>query len=238
MVMTASLPAAAAELMVVSAGALEPALAAAADGFRRQTGNAVRVEFATATVIRERKSGSLAAEILAGPDDLIEEFATAGQVRRDTVDLGKIGIGVAVHSGAAVSDVSTPEKLRAVLLSAKTVVYNRAASGRGVESIVSQLGIAEQIASKTVRFPDAEAVMAHLIAGRTDEVGFGAPTAISLYTGKNLKFVGMLPAELQKWTYYRAAATSAATPLAAAFLAYLTTPEAATLMKKAGMQAR
>ncbi|MEQ1759452.1 MAG: hypothetical protein ABL986_14115 [Vicinamibacterales bacterium] len=59
------------DLRVLSAGAREPAIAAAADGFRRQTGHAVRIDFATMTEIRERSTSPLMAELVAAPEGLM-----------------------------------------------------------------------------------------------------------------------------------------------------------------------
>ena len=41
---------------------------------------------------------------------------------------------------------------RAALLAAKTVVYNRASSGQGIEALILKLGLTDQLASRTVRF--------------------------------------------------------------------------------------
>lgn len=228
----------AAELKVLSAGALEPAMAAAADGFRRQTGNAVRVDFATANEIRERGQAPIAAELVAGTDALVEELTKAGRTVAKPVDLGRIGLGVAVNARARLPDVSTADKLRAALLASRAVIYNRASSGQGIEAMIRKLGIADQLAARTERFPDAEAVMSRLIAGGPGDIGFGAPTAISLYAGKNLKYAGPIPAELQSYTHYAIVPTSTATPLAQAFLDYLASPEAKALIRAAGVQPR
>ena len=66
----------------------------------------------------------------------------------------------------------------------------------------------------------------------------GAPTAISLYTGPQLRYVGPVPPELQSYTSYSIATTVAATPLAQAFLSYLSGGDARALIQKAGIEAR
>ena len=152
------------DLKILSAGALEPAMAALADGFRRRSGNAVRIEFATAAEIRERGGSPLAVELVAAPEASIAELARANRLASTTASLGRIGLGVVVPVRAAAIDVSTPAALRAALLAAKTVVYNRASSGQGIEALIQKLGIAEQLASRTVRFPDAESVMRHMMS--------------------------------------------------------------------------
>src|SRR5688572_21773524 len=81
------------DLRILSAGALESAMAALADGFRRQSGNAVRVEFATAAEIRERGGAALTVELVAAPQASIAELARASRVTGMLVALGRVGLG-------------------------------------------------------------------------------------------------------------------------------------------------
>jgi molybdate transport system substrate-binding protein len=227
------------ELKVLSPGALEPAMAAVADGFRRQTGHAVRIEFATAAEIRERgRVSPLMVELVAAPDGLIAELAKANRVASKPFSLGRVGLGVVMRAGSTVPDISTPQALRAALLAAKTIVYNRASSGQGIETLIQKLGLTEQVAARTERFPDAESVMRHMMASESGAIGFGAPTAIGLYTGSRLRYVGPVPTELQSYTQYAVVATPTASPLAQAFLDYLAGSEARALVARAGVETR
>jgi molybdate transport system substrate-binding protein len=231
------------DLKILSAGALEPAMAALADGFRRQSASAVRIEFATAVEIRERGRAQLTVELVAAPEASIAELAKASRVGSTSVSLGRVGLGVVVpaatgRAGAPALDVSTAPALRAALLAARTIVYNRASSGQGIEALIQKLGIGEQLAARTVRFPDAESVMRHMMSAGEGAIGFGAPTAISLYTGSRLRYAGPIPAELQSYTSYAMAATPAATPIAQAFLLYVQGPEARALLDRAGVERR
>lgn len=225
------------DLTILSAGALEPAMAALADGFRRQTGNAVRVEFATAAEIRQRGAAPLAVELVAAPEASIEELAKGSRVTGVPSALGRIGLGVVVPAGAPAIDVSTTAALRAALLAARSVVYNRASSGQGIEALIQKLGIADALATRTIRFPDAESVMRHLMSAGEGAIGFGAPTAISLYAGPRLRYAGPVPAELQSYTGYAIAPTPTASPLARAFLRYLDGDEARAILARAGVVA-
>ena len=124
------------DLKILSAGALEPAMAALADGFRRQSGNAVRVEFATAAEIRERGGAALTVELVAAPEPSIAELAQAGRIaghagRAWPRRLGRRGTG-----GRRPDRLSTAAALRRALLAATAVVYNRASSGQGIEALI------------------------------------------------------------------------------------------------------
>ncbi|HTI66921.1 MAG TPA: substrate-binding domain-containing protein [Caulobacteraceae bacterium] len=227
----------AAELRVLSAGALEPAMAAAAGGFHRRTGHILRIEYATATAIRERAVTGLSAGLVAAPDTVVAELAQAGKVAGEPpAGFGRVGMGVAVRTGAPVPDISTVAALKATLLGAGTVIYNRASSGTNVEAMVQALGIAQALAPRTQRYPDATAVMTRLIGGGPDEVALGAVTAIGLYRDKGVRLVGPVPAAVQSYTVYTAAAVHAADPVAHAFLDYLASPGARALIAEAGVE--
>lgn len=226
------------DLKILSAGALEPAMAALADAFRRGAGHAVRTEFATAAEIRQRGRAALPVELVAAPDAVIAELTKANRLIAKPVPLGRIGLGIVMRAGSPAPDVSTAPALREALLAAKVVVYNRASSGQGIEALIKKLGLTDDLKDRTVRFPDAESVMRHMMSEVSSAIGFGAPTAISLYTGSQLRYVGPVPPELQSYTSYSIATTVAATPLAQAFLSFLSGGDARALLQKAGVEPR
>jgi molybdate transport system substrate-binding protein len=74
--------------------------------------------------------------------------------------------------------------------------------------LFERIGIAEQIRTKTTRYPTGEDVMNHIIKGRGNELGFGAITEIRLFEPEGLKLVGPLPPDIQNYTSYGAALIS------------------------------
>ena len=78
--------------------------------------------------------------------------------------------------------------------------------------------------------------MRHMMSAGEGAIGFGAPTAISLYAGSRLRYAGPVPADLQTYTSYAIAPTPAATPLARAFLRYLEGEEARAIIGRAGVE--
>src|SRR5206468_4673528 len=90
--------AAAADIRISSAGAVEPVLAKVADQFKRETNNRVRIQFFAAVPQLERRlSVGEPADVLIGPAGLMND-----QLRRGKVDaeahsfIGRVGIGVTV----------------------------------------------------------------------------------------------------------------------------------------------
>src|SRR5258706_7472575 len=90
----------AAEIRVLSAGAVEPGLRAAAAAFQKQSGHSVNIAFNTAPEIRQRIGAGEAFDVVVAPPAAIDEFAGAGKVAAESAHLGPVGLGVAVRPGA------------------------------------------------------------------------------------------------------------------------------------------
>src|SRR5258706_15462690 len=113
----------AAEIRVLSAGAVEPGLRAAAAAFKKQSGHDVNIAFNTAPEIRKRIGGGEAFDVVIAPPAALDEFAAAGKVAAERANLGRVGMGVAVRPGAPASHISSGGTLqRSVLSAASTVV--------------------------------------------------------------------------------------------------------------------
>ena len=226
-----------AEINVLSAGAVEPGLRAAAAAYAKQTGNEVKITFNTAPEIRKRIEAGDKFDVVVAPPAALDEFASAGKIAADRVALGKVGLGVAVRPGAELPDISSTEALKRSVLQADSVVFNRASTGIYLENLFKKMGIYDQILPKTTRYPDAGAVMEHVLKGKGREVGFGPVTEILLQRDKGLRLVGPLPADIQNYTSYAAAPmTSAANAdLARGFVRYLGGSESRALLVAAGV---
>jgi molybdate transport system substrate-binding protein len=211
----------AAEVRVLSAGAIEPGLRAALARYEQASGDRVSFGFAAAPALRERSATRESAtaagyDLLIAPLAVLEGATAAGVVRAERAVLGSVGIGVAVRPGAPVPDIGTPEALKASLLAAESVVYNRASTGVLVERVVRDLGIADALAAKTTRVSDGAAVIKHVLQGHGREVGLGAVTEILLHKDQGLVYVGPLPAALQSKTTYAASVAAQAADATAA----------------------
>src|SRR5712691_2036557 len=94
--------AAAADIRVLAAGAVEPGLVKVAEQYRKETSNRVRIQYFAATPQLERRlSVGEPADVLVAPAGLMND-----QLRRGKVDaeahsfIGRVGIGVTVRAGA------------------------------------------------------------------------------------------------------------------------------------------
>ena len=228
----------AAEISVLSAGAIEPGLKAAVAAYQRESGDAVRFAFATAPQLRKRIASGESADVVIAPPAVLEEFARDGKLGTLRSNVGRVGLGVAVRPDAPVPDVSSAAALERAVLEAESLVFNRASTGLYFEGLLKKMGIYEKVAPRTSRYDTGAAVMEHLLKGKGREVGFGPITEILQFRDKGLRFVGPLPAEVQNYTSYTAAphSKSANAEAAAAFVRYLASPAGKAHFTAAGIE--
>ena len=149
--------AAAADIRIISAGAVEPGLAKVAEQFKRETNNRVRIQFFAASPQLERRlSVGEPADVLVASSGLMND-----QLRRGKVDaeahsfIGRVGIGVTVRAGAPDPDIASLDRFKQSLLGADSIVYNHASTGLYLEKLFDLLGIAEQLKTKTTRYANS-----------------------------------------------------------------------------------
>ena len=228
----------AAEITVLSGGAVEPGLNTAAAAFQKETGHVAKITYNTTPAMRKRVGAGDIFDVVITPPAAIKDFAAAGKVDDGGINVGRVGSGIAVRPDAPVPDISSAEAIKRAVLEAESIVFNRASTGIYIENMLRKMGVYDQIESKTVRYPDAFAVMDHLLKGKGKEIGFGPITEILLFKDKGLRLVGPLPAEIQNYTSYVAVPMSAGTnkEIAQAFVRFLGGPTGKPLFVAAGIE--
>ena len=102
----------AAEVTVMSAGAVKSAFTDAVKAWERKTGNTVRATFAPTGDLRKQVAAGESADVLIVPRENVAEFRAAGALDDGLPrDLAGVAMGAAVRSGAPVPDISTPEEI-------------------------------------------------------------------------------------------------------------------------------
>ena len=230
-----------ADIAVLSAGAIEPGIKAAATAFEKQTGHTVKITFNTAPELRKRMEGNPAFDVVVAPPAVINDFAAANQLAAARSPVGRVGMGVAVRNGAPVPDISSADAVKRSVLAAESLVFNRASTGIYLDGLLKKMDVYSQIESKTTRYADGTSVLEHVIKGKGHEIGFGAMTEILLYANKGLQLVGPLPADIQNYTSYTAApllskdSSGQQQALAEQFVAFLSGPLGKPLFVAAGI---
>jgi molybdate transport system substrate-binding protein len=224
------------DVTVLSAGAVEPGVTAAASAFEKQTGHALKLVFNTTPQIRARMESGEHWDVVIVSPAILDELARAGKVEQARAMVGRVGLGVAIRDGAPAPDVSNAEALKRSVLAADSIVFNRASTGLYFEGLLKSMGIYDQVESKTTRYEDGAAVWAHVGKGRGREIGFGAITDIVSHRHLGVRLVGPLPAGAQNYTAYAAApmSTSNSDP-ARAFVQFLASPAGKALFVAAGI---
>jgi molybdate transport system substrate-binding protein len=202
----------AAEVAVLSGGAMKSGLSDAIPAWEKRTGHKVKATYAPAGEILKRLAAGERYDVVIMPVENFDALERDGVVapggRRP---LAGVAIGVAVKKGAPVPDISTPEAVKRLLVEAKSVTYmdpTRGTSGKFVDEVMlPKLGVRDAVRAKT-RFGEG-GMIAEKVARGEVEVALHQFTEILPVEG--VTPVGVLPPELQKVSIYTGGVTRAAT---------------------------
>src|SRR3954451_4445374 len=149
--MTLVSPLQAAELKVIAGGSMTALLKELAPSFEEATGHKLSFHFDSTPNIVARVNSGTPFDVVVVPVDV---FRDAGAKARfasvPTVDIARVGYGVAVRAGAPKPDVSTPDAFKKTLLAATSIASVPAsAAGAYVTKVFERLGIADEMKAKT-----------------------------------------------------------------------------------------
>jgi molybdate transport system substrate-binding protein len=229
----------AAEVKLLSPSVMKPMLSELADEFGRATGHQLTTTYDAAGAVKRRIETGEIADALILQKPVIEALAKEGKLAADTlVPLARSGIAVAVRKGAPQPDVSSVEAFTHALLAAKSIAYFDPALGHAggihFRGVIERLGIAEAVNAKATLLKTA----ADFDAEREAEIAIAQPTDI--LATPDYEYVGWLPEELQdreRFTWAIDITAHAKDPNAAkALIQFLSSPVAASVIKKSGME--
>lgn len=146
--------ASAAEVKVVSALAMSPALKALASEFERTSGHKLALSFGTAGQVKDRVETGESVDVVITAGRAVDDLIKQGKVATGSrVDVAKVGIGLAVRSGAPKPDISTAEAFKRTLLAAKSIARGDptagGAAGTHVARVLERLGIDSEVKAKS-----------------------------------------------------------------------------------------
>jgi molybdate transport system substrate-binding protein len=220
----------AADIRVLSVGAVQGALRDLAAEFGNETGHRVVLTIDSPAIVMQKIKDGETYDAVIVSEPAMDRLDKEGVVNPESrVPLAKTGMGVAVRAGAPLPDLSTPEAFKQALLTAKSVVYGDPTlpnqSGEKAERILVQAGILDPLKPR-LRIVPSQAVSQELIA--KGEVEMGLYNVSEIPEGKGLAFAGPVPKLLQVTTSYEGGLMSdGAVPEAArAFIRFLAGPEA------------
>lgn len=229
----------AAEIKVLVSNAAMAMMEELGPQFEKASGNKVVLVFGTTVDLKTEieKGGAFDVTVLStgGIDDLVKQGKiTAGSPHA----LARSGAGVAVKRGAPKPDISTTEAFKRALLNAKSIGYVEGTpTGNYLKALFPRLGIADQLKPK-IKFIDSKVGAGGAAAAGDVEIGITQIAEVLHKPGAEL--VGPLPDDIQIYTDFSSGvgANSKQAATAAALIKFMSTPEAARVIREKGMVPR
>jgi molybdate transport system substrate-binding protein len=223
------------ELQVIAGGGIASPLREIAVQFESISGHKIVIRFGTSPELIKMATTGGPFDLGVVPQVVLKDAAARAQFAPGpTSDVARVGIGVAVRSGAPKPDISTPEALKQTLLKAQSIASIPAsATGAQLSSIYERLGIAEAMKTKIKEQPAPLKIIEAVANGDAELAVF----LLNVLADPRLDMVGPFPAAVQREVVYAAgvAANTKQPDAAKAFITYLMSPAAATVIKAKGM---
>jgi molybdate transport system substrate-binding protein len=231
--------AAAAELKVLSAGAVSGPMKTLAADYTKKFGNTVTFTFGNVGQIQDHLKAGDAADIIILSGPALDDLAKArGLVAGSINALGRVGMGVAIKAGAKRPTIASADAFKAALLATPSIAYSDPAGGgsSGVffDSLIQRLGIADQVRAKAVLIRGGSAADP-ITQGKA---AMAVQNSSELIDVPGIQYVGPFPAADQNYNAYAAGvATTSMQPNAAlSFIRFVTGPAAAKTWHAAGFE--
>jgi molybdate transport system substrate-binding protein len=237
---TAGSTARAAEIKLLCAVALHPAIDVLVPDFEKSSGHKVTIAYGNAGAIANRFQKGEAADLMINAAPLMDQLREQGKVLAgDRIIIAKVGVSAFVRKGAAKPDISSSDAFKRSMLAAKSIIYpdpaGGGASGIYMASLLERLGIAAQMKPKTKLSPAGKVLYASVANGDV-EIGFNQISEV--LAQPSVEFVGPLPPEIQNYTQFVPGIVtgSSQTDAAGALITFLTSPAAQTVLKAKGFE--
>jgi len=229
------------DVQVMTSGAFTQACIELSPEFERKTSIKVKTVFGpsmgnTAEAIPSRMERGEPVDVIILASSALEDLIKRGKVRSDSrVDLVRSAIGIVVRAGAPKPDIRSVDALKRTLLAASSIAYSDSASGVYIGTeMFKRLGIFEQVKGKSTKI---EGTPVGAVVARGDaQIGFQQISELLPVPG--VRYVGPLPAEVQKVTIFSAGiAVGARNPDGArALIEFFKSPAALPTIKNTGLE--
>jgi len=232
----------AAELKILGAIAMQEITADLVPKFERATGHKVVVIADTLGGIIKRIEDGETADLVMLPALGIANLVRQGKASESEVrSIARSSVGMAIRKGSNKPDISTPESFRNVMLSSKSVFISDPSQGGFVTphllNVFARLGISEEMKGKLVFTKKAgTAGIQETITSANVDIGLNQLQEFAPIS--SMEIVGPLPGDLGLTTTFAGVVLNGAKELkvAQAWVSFLRTPEAASVIKSKGME--
>lgn len=230
----------AAEIRVYASIALKSSLAELVPAYERASGNKVHLEIATVAALKKRIDDGEAFDVAVLTPAAIGDLTKSNKIEAGTnAAIARAGLGVGIRKGGKKPDISTVNAFKDALLAAKSIGYTDpalgGASGVYTAKMIAELRLVDELKTKTVLTKGSPGLAEAFSKG---EVELGLTQISELLPMQDVEVVGPYPADIQNYTVFAGAISSATKEKDAgtAFLKSLVSPEAAAVYKAKGLE--
>src|SRR5262249_19582012 len=140
------------EVTLIAPGGIRAAIEQLIPGFERLTGHTVKATFGSGGGTKQQVARGEAFDVPIVQPPYPDVLASGHVVVESATPLASVWVGIAVRKGAPKPDISTPEAVKRVLLSAKAIAYPNGASGAAAgvsfDETLRRLVIADEMKPK------------------------------------------------------------------------------------------
>ena len=224
------------ELLVLAAASLTQVLGELSAAWEKESGIPLTVSFASSSVLARQIEAGGSADVFISADREWMDYLTARALidktsRRDLV--GNRLVLIAPADSQIKLTIAPGFKLAAALGSGRlsTGDPDTVPVGRYARSALQSLEVWDEVAGKLVRAENVRAAMTYVSRG---EAPLGIVYATDAAVDSKVRVVATFPDNTHAPITYPAAATTGARPGAAAYLAFLGSPDAVAVWKRYG----
>jgi len=181
------------EVTLIAPGGIRAALEELIPQFEKKTGIKVHATYGSGLGTKKQVAAGEPFDVPVLQPPYPEVLASGNVIANSARTLASVSVGVAVKKGAPKPDISTPEAVKKMLLSAKSIGYPNpaggAAAGVSFDETLKKLGIGAQVESKLKRAQGGAGAMKLAATGEA-EIGV---TFVSEMEDPGIDVVGPLP---------------------------------------------
>ena len=149
-------------------------------------------------------------------------------------DFARSEIGLAVPAGAKPPYIGSEQAVKQAMIDARRVCYSTGPSGDHLKTLCEKWGLADSVLTRALLAPPGVPVVSLVARGEAD---LGLQQISELIGQQGVDVVGPLPSAIQSLTIFSAGVSTKSTQAeaAAAFVAFLASPETAETKRRHGM---
>lgn len=224
---------------ILSGGAAQGLVRGLSEAFKARTGLGIDGEFGAVGIMADKLRARTPTDLIILTQAILAKLAAEKLVNSSSIaDVGKVETALAVRSRDPRVIVKTETDLREIFRSADAIYVpdtKASTAGQHIASILDQLGIAYEVASRLKIFPNGATAMRELATSTTTRP-IGCTQATEIIATDGIALSGSLPPGCELVTMYTAgvAAQAAHPKEAAALIALLTGADHEELRQRVG----